>query len=256
MFCHYCGRELEEGTVCICRSFEESVPEEGFVEFEPPVSQVEKKEPTAFRRFVSVLTHFLSQPISAIRQAGEFADKGVGILCCVLQALLISACFCAYLMTRVQVGYSLGFFEQAIPFAQYLAYSGSSIVVLFFQLAGTVLLADFFLIFLLFLLSGGVGVSKGLSKMIGGAGTALLASGFCGLIIIVAGIFLPDAVTGVCFAGIVLSVLALYEGVKGVSDVSKTRLLYLFPLAMLIWFWGVSWLISSVPVLSWILGLL
>ena len=142
MFCKYCGKELENGELCgCCTSEETTVPEfteetvetdksDGFLNFDPPVPQiVVRKNPNAFARFVSVLTHFVSHPISAITQAGEFADKGVGILSCLLQALLIAGGFCFYLTARVQVGYSLGFFEQAIPFGQYLAHSGSSIFV-------------------------------------------------------------------------------------------------------------------------------
>ncbi len=272
MFCKYCGKELEEGELCFCRSIEEVAVEKSeletadvttdqsnvFLNVEQPfVPQIVKeKEPTAFARFISVLTHFIPQPISAIKQAGGFADKGVGMLACVLQALLIATGFCIYLTARVQVGYSLGFFEQAIPFGEYLAHSGSSLFVLFFQLAGTVLLADLFLIFLLFLLTGGFGTQRGLSKMTGAVGTALLSSGIAGMMTAIAGIFIPDAVYLVLFGGIVLSVLALYTGVRATAEISDTKLFYLFPLSLLIWFGGTNWLISSVPLLSWIFGLL
>ncbi len=269
MFCKYCGKELEDGELCGCRTSEEvTVPEfaeetietdksDGFLNFDPPAPQIAvKRPPNAFARFLSVLTHFVSQPVSAIRQAGEFADKGVGILSCLLQALLIAGGFCIYLTARVQVGYSLGFFEQAIPFGQYLAHTGSSIVVLFFQLAGTVLLADLFLILLLLLLTGSFGIPKGLSKITGAVGTSLLASGLVGMVTAILGAFVPDAVYLVLFGGIVLSVLALYLGVKETAEISETKLFYLFPLSLVIWLGGISWLISGVPLLSWIFRLL
>ncbi len=267
MFCKYCGKELEEGKLCSCLVSEEVTVHEsaeeiedssdGFLNFDSPPPQIfRRKEPTLFSRFVSVLTHFIRQPILAIRQAGEFGDKGVGILSCFLQALLIAGGFCIYLTARVQVGYSLGFFEQAIPFGQYLAHSGSSLFVLFFQLTGAVLLADLFLIFLLILLTGGFGTQRGLSKMTGAVGTALLANGLSGMVTAVTSAFVPGAVCLLLFGGIVLSVLALYSAVKVSTELSETKLFYLFPLSLLIWFGGTSWLISNVPLLSWIFSLL
>ncbi|MDY4975348.1 MAG: hypothetical protein SO147_00380 [Clostridia bacterium] len=324
MFCTFCGKKLEPGEICPCRSAEnpDSVKEEeqqdrpegaenetvsadsgAQNEEEAAVSQAplledqgkeeaaeeqedkpfdnfgsetachqgfgshqaapsfqwqapEKKRSSVFSRFLSVLAHYLSQPVRAIRQAGEFGDVGVGLLCCLLQAVLLSGGVCFYLVNRVQIGYRLGFFEQAIPFEQYLAHAGSSLILLFFQLLGAVLLADALLLFLLLLFFGGIVRHGGISKMLGGAGTSLLMSGLMGLLIAAVSVLIPAAAGGLAFGGIALSIIALWIGVQAGSDLSPARLFYLLPLALLVWGGVMIWLVARIPMLSWISGLL
>ena len=279
MFCIHCGRKLEEGETCPCQQqgiiseetdieeteveievesdeIEEEVRQETFV---PPVFEVAPpviKEPNGFSRFLSVLKHYITQPLSAIRQAGEFGDKSVGLLCCILQALLIAGSLCSYLATRVQVSYSLGFFEQGIPFGEYLKHSDLTMSSLFWQLTGTVVLADLFLIVLFWILTGEAGKEKGLSKMIGGVGTGLLSCGFVGVIVALISAMNPKLSVSLLFAGAVLCIIAVKEGVVSATGKFSTKLFYFFPLTLLLWFAGVNWFISSSSALSWIFGLL
>jgi len=283
MFCKFCGKELEEGQWCLCRSMDEGNNDgtadekekdetpafitenetgeeesKGFVMFEPqPEWQppVEKKS-GVLSRFASVLRHYISQPVAAIKQAGKFEDKGVGLLCCVLQAVLLGVAMCFYLSEKVQVGYQFGFFEQAVPFGEYLIHSGSSLPVLFLQLAGFILLADLFLLLLLTLFTGGFGSKKGFSKMIGSIGTSFLTGGFAGILIAALSVFLPKTGTILLFGGILISILAIWQGLRSVSELSETKLFYLFPLAFMVWLGGIGWFVSEVPMLSWIFGLL
>ena len=214
------------------------------------------KRPSLFARFGSVLIHYIPQPIRAIRQAGEFGDMGVGILCCLLQAVFITCGICLYLVSQVQVGYRLGFFEQSIPFGQYLVHSGHSLPLLFCQILGSVLLADVLLMFLFVLFSGGIVRHEGISKMLGGIGTSLLMSGCVGLIVAIAGILIPGAATGLAFGGAALSIIALWTGAQAGSDLSPSKLFYLLPLTLLVWGAAMMWFVSRISMLSWIMGLL
>lgn len=217
---------------------------------------VEKKRPGVFARFGSVLAHYIPQPVQAIRQAGEFGDFGVGMLCCLFQAALLSAGLCFYLVNRVQVGYRLGFFEQAIPFGQYLVHAGSNLFLLFFQLFGVALLADVLLLFCVLLCSGSIGRRDGASKVIGGVGTALLMSGIAGIATALIASFVPGAASIALFGGGILALLAVWIGADAGTELSKTKLFYLLPLALLIWGGIMAWFVSCVPMLSWISGLI
>ena len=92
--------------------------------------------------------------------------------------------------------------------------------------------------------------------MIGSIGTAVLTSGFAGVLIAVLSVFLPEAGTVLLFGGILLSLLAIWQGLRSVSELSETKLFYLFPLACIVWLGGIGWLVSGIPLLTWIFGLL